>query len=103
MSAGGKTGLPANGDGTAERHVDEFLTDRKKDSRGNLRAMLPAATPENAPRMDFGETQKGATGILAGPSRQKKSTGKRESDEIGDLQGPDEGFVGANFQHTGNT
>jgi len=42
--------------------------DRKKDRRGKLRVLPAEATPENAPRPDFCETQKDATGLLAVPS-----------------------------------
>ena len=94
MSAGGKTGLPANEDRTAKRHVDEFLTDRKKDSRGNLRVLSAAAAPENAPRMDFGETHKGAAGVLAGPSRGMQFTGVAGGvpDRVSDRKFMEEGW-----------
>jgi hypothetical protein len=56
------------GDGAAEGSVDEFWMDRKKDSRGNLRVLPSLATPENAPRLDFCETQKETMEFLAVPS-----------------------------------
>ena len=81
-------------DGTDKRHADEFLTDRKKDSRGNSRVLPPAATPENAPRMHFGETQKGAAGVLAGPSRGMQFTGVAGGvpDRVSDRKFMEEGW-----------
>ena len=43
--------------------------DRKKDRRGNLRVLPAVATPENAPRLVFCETQKCTMEVLAVPSK----------------------------------